>query len=342
MPILLLSKLCQDFCRGAVKMASYGYIRELKKWRVRWRATNRKLHIIFSGSKVFYEKAQAIKFFADIEEQERLWRNSEVAPSESINQALSDYLTYCKRHTSRTQQHYQYVLSKFIESLPKTIYRIQQIEPHYIQEYLHRLRDKGDINRTLNAHLTPIKAFCRYNSDRYDIPNPAMKVKMLKEDPPASRFIEPEEYQKILDVATPLARDRIIFLANTGLRATEFSKLSAKDINLEMNTITIVGKGRKQRTIPLNETACQVLPKLKLGTRNALWLSFSRLAQKAGVPKFGPHSLRHYFATQLLRKGVPVIVVSRLLGHKSIRTTEQIYAHILTADLADATKVLDC
>ena len=322
-------------------MATLSYVKNRKRWRIRWRAKVRGTNRVFCGSKVFFEKAQAVKFFADIEEQERQFRTGLVAPSESVCQAKDNFFVYCKRHTLRTQQHYQYVINRFINSLPKSTLRVQQIDHKHIQEYLYRLRDASCKNRTLNAHLTVIKSFCRYNADRFDIPNPASKVKMLKEEPPELHFIKPKEYQKILDIAPGVIRDRLIFLANTGLRVSEFSRLSAKDINFELNTITIVGKGRKQRTIPLNETAREVLPRLKPGSRKSLWLSFSRLAHKVGIPKFGPHSLRHYFATQLLLKGVPIIKVSRLLGHKSIRTTEQIYAHILTADLADATRVLD-
>ena len=230
---------------------------------------------------------------------------------------------------------------RHIVALPKNIIRIQQIEPAHIQEYLYRLRDAGRKNRTLNCHLTAIKSFCRYYSERYQIDNPASKIKFLKEDPPQSRFLKPEEYQKILDLAPPLVRDRIMFLANTGLRASEFSSLAADNLDPQATSITITGKGRHKRTIPLNRTARSILPRIEPATPNALYLQFSRLAKKLQLPKFGPHSCRHYFATQLLLKGVPIIIVSKLLGHASIRTTERCYAHILEADLAKATCVLD-
>jgi len=67
-----------------VKMASLGYVKELRRWRVRWRAKKRGKPYIFAGSRVFLEKSQAVKFYAEIEAQERLVRSGQVSSSESI------------------------------------------------------------------------------------------------------------------------------------------------------------------------------------------------------------------------------------------------------------------
>jgi site-specific recombinase XerD len=321
-------------------MACLNFAKNIKKWRVRWRATNRKNHRIFSGSKVFFEKADALRFYVDIEQQERLWRRGESLPTESLQQAFEDFLRYCKRHTERTQQHYRFAIDRFAEGLPKDVTSVWQLKPNHILNYLGEMKDRGCKNRTCNSQLTAIKSFCRFNAERFDIGNPAAKIKMLKEDPPDVRFLSETEYEKLLDMAPPTARDRITFLAHTGLRASEFASLQTKNIELEASVITVIGKGRKRRTIPLNEPAREVLPRLKIGTRNALYLSFSRLARRAGIPEFGPHALRHYFATQLLLRGVPIVKVSLLLGHSSIRTTQESYSHILPADLLNVTDVL--
>lgn len=322
-------------------MASLGFVRELKRWRVRWRATNRKTKQVLSGSKVFLEKSQAVKFYADREEEEKHWRFADVVPSESLKEVTDDFFRYIKKHTLRTRVHYESVIYRFIKGLPNNVQRIQHLEPYHVREYLYRKREAGFKNRTLNAHLTAIKSFCRFFSDRYKITNPAAEVKMLDEDPPKARFLKSKEYEKLLDIAEPLAKDRIVFLANTGLRASEFASLSPDSLSPQASAITLVGKGRKRRTIPLNKSAREVLPRLVMATPNAQWLQFSRLAKRAKIVRFGPHSLRHYFATQLLLKGTPLIVVSKLLGHKSARTTEKCYAHILASDLAGSTDVLD-
>lgn len=296
---------------------------------------------MFFGSKTFIEKAQAVRFYAEKEEQEKAWRAGLSTGAQSLQTVLQDYHRHARRYTQRTQQHYETVLHYFVAGLPKNVIRVQQIEPHHIQEYLYRLRDRKNKNRTANAHLTAIKSFCRWYAERYSLANPAAVVKPLPEDPPEARFLTRQEYAKLLKVAEMPAKERIIFLANTGLRASEFASLTPDSISPQATAITVRGKGRKRRTIPLNKSARSVLPTLKIATPNAMWLQLNRLSAKAGLEKFGPHSLRHYFATELLRKGVPLIVVSRLLGHASTRTTEQIYAHILRDDLKDATDVLD-
>ncbi len=287
------------------------------------------------------EKSQAVRFFAEIESQERLVRSGEVVPSESIDAAVTEFHRHIKRFTSRTQQHYTMVIKAFQESLSKGVVRIHQLEAAHIREYLYLMRDAGKTNRTQNAHLTVIKSFTKFCSRYFRIPNPADEVTMLTEEPPDARFFQDGEYEKILAVANDLTRPRLIFLANTGLRASEFEALKPSSISADLKTVTVKGKGRKRRTVPLNNKARSVLPHLKIATRRALWLQCSRLARRAGVPVFGPHSFRHYFATQLLLRGTPMIVVSKLLGHKSIRTTERCYAHILAPDLANATDVLD-
>jgi len=322
-------------------MATLDYLKNRSRWRVRWRATNRKNHYVFTGSRVFFEKFQAVAYFAEIEAQEKLVRSGEVSSTESIDTVAQNYNQYIKRHTKRTQQHYRMVMARFLATLPGSIARIQQIEAAHINEYLYQLRDQGLLNRTSNAHLTVIKSFCRFFSGRYKIVNPAADVKLMAEEPPNVRFLSPDEYKKVMEIATPLAKDRLLFLAHTGLRATEFYELRPQAVSPDMSTLTITGKGRKRRSIPLNHTAREILPRIKPATPNALLLQCYATAKKAKIPKFGPHSMRHWFATQLLLKGVPIALVSKMLGHASIRTTEQAYAHILRDDLANATDVLD-
>jgi len=322
-------------------MATMNYVKDRRKWRVRWCAVNRRTRYRFAGSRYFFEKYQAIQFYGDIEKQEKLVRTSEVRPAEAIETVTAEFLRHIKKHTSRTQQHYRMVVENFVSSLPKSVMRIHQIDVTQIRECLYRLRDRKRTNRTLNAHLTVIKSFCRYYSEQFKLVNPALSISMLAEDPPKRRFLTGTEYTSVLEIAQKTARDRIIFIANTGLRASEFASLGPDNFSTDRSAITITGKGRKRRTIPLNRSARSVVSAIKPATKNALYLQFTRLARKAGIEPFGPHALRHYFATQLLLKGVPIIKVSKLLGHNSVKTTERIYSHILPDDIADVTNVLD-
>ena len=322
-------------------MANIRYIKSRGRWWVRYRAKVRGKKEVFKGSRTFLEKSQAVKYYAEMEEQERLFRSGQISLGEKIEDVTQDFNRHIKQFTPRTQQHYRHTIKRFIESLPKNAARIHDIKLPHIREYLYRLRDEGNKNRTLNAHLTAIKSYCRFFSEKLNIDNPAVKIKMLAEDPPKHRFLTFAEYQRILSVAQGQVKNRIIFLANTGLRASEFSNLTADCINPQTTAITITGKGRKRRTIPLNKSAREVLPHIKITGRHTLYVQFSQIAKDADIPKFGPHALRHYFATQLLLKGVPIIKVSKLLGHSSVRTTQNIYAHILADDMAHTTDVLD-
>lgn len=104
----------------------------------------------------------------------------------------------------------------------------------------------------------------------------------------------------------------------------------------------------------LNSTCKELLLKYRRGADNELlqiatrypgpegssWLC-RRISKNASIIRFGSHALRHYFATQLIRKGVSIYKVSRLLGHSSVQTTESIYIHLLPLDLLGTTDVLD-
>lgn len=325
-------------------MASLSFVPSRKRWRVRWRATNRTTHRVFAGSAVFLEKDQAVRHWAEMEQQEKLWRTGAVQSIDAIADVVAEFTSYCRRHTPATQKLYRRVLERFIESLPGNVQRIQQIDSRMIESFLYQIRDSGPVNRTLNAYLTVVKAFCRYYSDRYTLPNPASRVTMLTEDPANPRFLSDEEYAKLLETAGEQARDRILFLANTGLRASEFYGL-VKSGKLERyaTAITVTGKGRRRRTIPLNQTCRDVLTRdhiFRPISRNPLYQQLNRVAKRAQIPPLGPHALRHYCATQMLIKGVPPAKVAAVLGH-SVRVLERTYSHILPKDLQGTTDVLD-
>jgi len=195
--------------------------------------------------------------------------------------------------------------------------------------------------------------------ENYKIPNPSAEIKKLQEDPPDHNFLNEEEYKKVLSNCAEIAKPWAVFLANTGLRAKEFCGLQWKDCNLKERTITVIGKGRKRRTVDLNETALGILSVAKLRSRvkpqdyvflrsngnplsrHVLGRYIGKACRHSGLTGGGPHALRHYFATSLLLRGIPIIKVSLLLGHTSVTITQAIYSHILPRDLKGVTHVLD-
>ena len=137
----------------------------------------------------------------------------------------------------------------------------------------------------------------------------------------------------------------------TGLRVSELVNLKSSQVNMNQGVLRIVGKGDRERLIPLGEEAVDWLQKFLTGarleillerqtdylfptrrgdrmTRQAFWHIIKRYAQKAGVQKaLSPHTLRHAFATHLLNHGADLRVVQMLLGHSDLSTT-QIYTHV--------------
>ena len=135
----------------------------------------------------------------------------------------------------------------------------------------------------------------------------------------------------------------------TGLRVSELAGLTVDGVHLEEGFLRCIGKGRKERVVPLGRSAAewvarylrQVRPRLEAGSpalfltrrktpfsRQALWRLIKRSAVRAGIDKrVSPHTLRHSFASHLLSNGAPLRVIQEMLGHADIATT-QIYTHV--------------
>jgi integrase/recombinase XerD len=154
-------------------------------------------------------------------------------------------------------------------------------------------------------------------------------------------------------------RDRTMLevLYATGLRVSELVNLQLSQININQGVIRVVGKGDRERLIPLGEESLDWIQAFIKGprseilldrqsdylfptrrgdrmTRQAFWHLIKRYADKAGVGKLSPHTLRHAFATHLLNNGADLRVVQMLLGHSDLSTT-QIYTHVARERLKD-------
>ena len=267
-----------------------------------------------------------------------------------IENTIASWLVYCRRLTQRTQAHYRMVILRFHRSL--RIKRISQLNQQHIEEYINGLLVAGLSNRTCNAHLTAIKSFGRWLSETYGLPNPAEKIKMLKEDPPKRRFLTSDQYQKILTTCTDgqsEIKPMLLFLANTGLRSSEAASLTWDDISPDLHWLNVQkGKGRKSRTIPLNKTCRKILshyphqPETHIqflkSCRQAYFSACRKISKRADI-KFSPHDLRRLFANRLLWSNVSLDKISYLLGHSDIRTTELYLNH--HPDVSGITDCLD-
>lgn len=274
-----------------------------------------------------------------------------VARMSTPNDLIRKWVNHNRQvHSGRTHRLYSMVIWRFAEGLPENI---KHITPEHIERYIQKMLDSNLSRRYCNVHLTAIKSFFRWASLNNGLANPASKVKMLKEDPPHQRVLSPKEYEKLLSAADETETDLIIFIADTGLRTSELQSLRWGNIDASVRFLTICGKGRKRRSVPLNKTLQAMLSKYPRKPknfpldftksylrRNAVYALLKRLSRRAGIPTLGPHALRRYFADSLRRKGVPIYTISKLLGHADVRTTE-IYLHWGEADVLGVTDCLD-
>ncbi len=187
--------------------------------------------------------------------------------------------------------------------------------------------------------------------------DPTAQIAMPKIGRSLPRSLTEDEVEALLAapvVTDPLGhRDRTMLevLYATGLRVSELVNLKHNQVNVNQGVIRIVGKGNRERLIPLGDESVRWLAEFAKGpraeillerqteymfptrrgdrmTRQAFWHIIKRYAQKAGVQKeLSPHTLRHAFATHLLNRGADLRVVQMLLGHSDLSTT-QIYTHV--------------
>ena len=206
--------------------------------------------------------------------------------------------------------------------------------------------------------VSTLKRFYRYcvRERRIDA-DPTLKLDPPKRTPRFPKSLSEAEVEALLaapDAATPLGlRDRAMLetLYATGLRVSELVALKTFEVNLDANVVRVVGKGNKERLVPLGEEAADWLNQYAVQarsdlqkkknstamfltargagmTRQAFWHLIRRYGARA-IPgkKLSPHVLRHAFATHLINHGADLRVVQLLLGHADISTT-QIYTHV--------------
>jgi integrase/recombinase XerD len=259
-----------------------------------------------------------------------------------------------------TLESYRRDLSKFAEWLQaQRSVSILETTHADIQGFLAHLytRQKAKATSTSRA-ISSLKRLFRYQLRQNKIvTDPTLQIATPKLPRSLPKSLTEEDVELLLnapDVNTPLGmRDRTMFevLYATGLRVSELVSLSVAQVSLDMGVVRVMGKGSKERLVPLGEEALDWLqrylqemrPALLSGrlsdamfvtqrgeamTRQMFWYLIKKHAKQGGIHKpLSPHTLRHAFATHLLNHGADLRVVQMLLGHSDISTT-QIYTHV--------------
>jgi len=278
-------------------------------------------------------------------------------PSSLVDRFL-DYIRVERGLSKNTIEAYAQDLGAFVEYLGKRAINPQDVTPQVISDYIVRLT--GSFSKaTVARRISAVRMFFRFLASEGIIPS--SPARLLK-TPTLSRrlpgVLSVAEIERLLlgpDPSTAKGlRDRAMLevLYGTGLRVSELIGLKISDVNLEAGFLRTVGKGQRERMVPLGRKAIEALREylahsrpilLKKGagtptlflnargralTRQGFWKILKDYARKVGIiKKLSPHSLRHSFASHLLEGGADLRSVQILLGHADIATT-QIYTHV--------------
>lgn len=290
-------------------------------------------------------------------------------PKKEILEAFSESLL-TERHASKaTRDCYWHEVACLLDYLEEEGVSYTVADTYQIREFLV-WRSKGGSSgepvssRTMSKVITALRMFFLFlMNERLRDDDPMELIPHNKEPKKLPQTIDYDSVEKILnaiDTSTDIGtRDRAMFdlIYSCGLRVSECANLKLNRFYPEEKRIVVIGKGDKERMVPVGDVACQwlatymekarptILEKRRSQymfvdrereklTREEIWHRLKKYCEKAGVYA-KVHTLRHSFATHLLQGGADLRSVQELLGHKDIRTTE-IYTHVNTDDLMKA------
>jgi integrase/recombinase XerD len=246
---------------------------------------------------------------------------------------------------------------------------VEALDRRALEAFVRQRRTAGLSPRSVARSIAAVRGFYRFLVlDKQLAENPADDLRPPKAWPALPKFLSLEEVDQLIgqpDVTTVLGlRDRAMFelLYATGMRVSELVKVRAVDLRLDEEYLTCVGKGSKERIIPIGEEAtkwvrryqregrAQLIPQRKAArapasprlflnarggslSRVGFWKILKGHGRRAGIRgALSPHVLRHSFATHLLERGADLRAIQMMLGHADLSTT-QIYTHVLEARL---------
>lgn len=290
-----------------------------------------------------------------------------------MNEQIEDYLHYLtiERGLSlNTRKSYERDLTQYYEFIQqKQCTSWQDIDRYTVVSFLESMKKADKSAATITRMISSLRRFHQFlRQERFTNHDPMQHIetpKKVQKLPDTLSLTEVERLINTPDTRTLLGiRDRAILevMYATGLRVTELIQLRLSDIHLSMALLQTLGKGDKERIVPLgdlaikwidiyladvrpmltkknpDEVALFVNSKGKQLTRQGIWKNLKQMVQLAGINKtVTPHTLRHSFATHLLENGADLRTVQELLGHADISTT-QIYTHITKKRMTDVYK----
>jgi integrase/recombinase XerD len=282
---------------------------------------------------------------------------------EVASTAFLNYVRVERGLSANTLEAYGGDLAKFVAFLNKSRVKLADVKRENVVDFLAGLYRSGLDSRSVARHLVTVRNFFRFLvTDGIVEHDPTMNLESPKIRQPLPTFLSMEEVDRLVslpDTRTPLGlRDRALLdvLYSCGLRVSETVGLQVGDIDFQAGCIRCIGKGNKERLVPIGRKALESVEKYVREARPGLmksrkravysnaifinrqggqlgrvgvWKILAAYGRAMGLRKrLTPHKLRHSFATHLLERGADLRSVQLMLGHADISTT-QIYTHVL-------------
>ena len=276
------------------------------------------------------------------------------------------YLAVIKGLSKNTLESYIRDCKKFIFYLKKdNVFELSKIKHSHILDFLTELKYKKSKPRTIARYIVSIKQFFKYLLiEKIITEDPTINIRTPKLSVSLPDILSLQEIEQLLespDDSTNIGqRDSTMLevLYGTGIRVSELINLELNGLNFDLGYIMVMGKGSKERIVPLGSIALRKVKSYieygrnallkdkssdylflnrngKRMTRQGFWKNLRQYVIKSGINKtVTPHTIRHTFATHLLERGADLRTIQILLGHSDISST-QIYTHIDVKRLKD-------
>ena len=285
-------------------------------------------------------------------------------------QSFLEYLKYEKRYSIHTLTSYHTDLVDFFDYLDAQFGKIslKEIDHNYVRSWLASLKEKNLASKSINRKISGLKSFFKYHLRTGAIEaTPMSKVISPKINKRLPVFVKEEDTKRLVETLnqsteswkTLNAKMLISIFYSTGMRLSELINLKEKQIDFSRSQIKVLGKGNKERIIPVSKDILEIITDYqqlkkknfektentllvtekgkRLYPKYAYLLVNQVLGAASTLDKKSPHVLRHTFATHLMNNGADLNAVKELLGHSSLAST-QIYTHNTIEKLKDIHK----
>jgi len=285
--------------------------------------------------------------------------------ADRLAEQFLEHLEVERNMSGRTLVNYRHALASFREAVPQPAWK--ELRADHFRRYLFERMKAGLAKPTIRLHFAALRTFYKFLVERHGLQdNPLKQVQLPKLDRNLPVVLTAKQIEALLGAPLSMEksdrapkwmplRDAAILelFYSSGLRLAELASLTIGDVDPFTETVRVLGKGRKERIVPVGAPALEAIQKYRhaaganagplfinksrrrLSVRS-VWLSLKRYLDHAGIPQtISPHKLRHSFATHMLDAGADLRSVQTLLGHASLSTT-QIYTHVTVERLKKA------